>query len=145
MGSWSLIPLGNVFHNLVHKNIFMFPYWDLLSFLCLILALINNRIYFSNAYRSSFKFLQQIYLLTPYINAWTVLLLFLSFEYLPICYINRGHFFLFSDFILLCWNRTTQSVSLVNIDFSSYQSCSSPLLNMFQFESIFLGYCRQKF
>lgn len=69
------------------------------SFLCLI----NSRIYFSNAYRSSFKFSHQMFLWTLYINALTVLLLFLSFEYLPLCYINKGNLFLLSDFIFLCW------------------------------------------
>lgn len=60
-GTMKSYPLGNVLHNPVHKNISMFPYRDLLSFKCLVLALKECRIYFSNVYRSSFNFPQHFF------------------------------------------------------------------------------------
>jgi len=99
-GTTKPCPLGNVLPSPLHKNISMFPYWDLLSFLCLVLALKNYRIYFSNPYRSSFEFPQQMFLWTLSINALTksCCLIPLPSQYLPLCYTTRGHLFLLSDY-----------------------------------------------
>lgn len=96
-GTMKSYPLGNLLYKPIHKSVF--PWRDLLNCLHLVLALKNwSRMCFSNAYKS-FKFPQQMFLATLSINILTescCLISFLPSQYLPLCYLNRGHLFLLS-------------------------------------------------